>query len=56
MYNFYRWYPNGIVVFTSPTRALVEQHMNAVLHDFLDVPHQRHHDYVDLTASIRFYK
>eukprot|EP01084_Bolivina_argentea_P115530 205433_1 len=47
MYNFYRWYPNGIVAFACPTRALVEQQMNAC-YDFLDVPQQ---DYADLTGK-----
>eukprot|EP01083_Nonionella_stella_P045347 121838_1 len=46
MYNFHRWYPKGIIVFACPTRALVEQQMQAC-HDFLDIPQS---DYADLTG------
>lgn len=28
MYNFYRWYPQGIIVFVAPTRILVDQQVN----------------------------
>ena len=27
--NFYRWYPNGTIIFCAPTRALVEQQITA---------------------------
>lgn len=29
MYNIYRWFPNGKVVFMAPTRPLVAQQVNA---------------------------
>ncbi|CAH0754382.1 unnamed protein product [Bemisia tabaci] len=29
MYNFYRWYPRGLVIFMAPTRPLVTQQINA---------------------------
>ena len=29
MYNFYRWYPQGKIVFTAPTRPLVAQQIEA---------------------------
>ncbi|KAK4304795.1 hypothetical protein Pmani_023272 [Petrolisthes manimaculis] len=32
MYNFYRWYPNGKVVFTAPTKPLVTQQITACFH------------------------
>ncbi|KAK3869546.1 hypothetical protein Pcinc_025153 [Petrolisthes cinctipes] len=32
MYNFYRWYPSGKVVFTAPTKPLVTQQITACFH------------------------
>lgn len=29
MYNFYRWYPTGKIVFMAPTRPLVAQQIEA---------------------------
>ncbi len=31
MYNYYRWFPTGIIIFLAPTRPLVTQQMTATL-------------------------
>ena len=31
MYNYYRWFPTGLIVFTAPTRPLVDQQFEACL-------------------------
>ncbi len=31
MYNFHRWFPNGIFIFMAPTRPLVKQQKSAML-------------------------
>ena len=38
MYNFYRWFPGGKVIFLAPTRPLVTQQIGAC-HDIVGIPH-----------------
>ena len=37
MYNFYRWYPRGLIIFMAPTRPLVTQQINACT-DIMGIP------------------
>ncbi|KAG8042322.1 hypothetical protein G9C98_004956 [Cotesia typhae] len=37
MYNFWRWYPRGIIVFLAPTKPLVAQQIEAC-HDIMGIP------------------
>lgn len=37
MYNFYRWYPMGKIVFMAPTRPLVAQQIEAC-HSIMGIP------------------
>lgn len=37
MYNYYRWYPLGKIVFTAPTRPLVAQQIDAC-HNIIAIP------------------
>lgn len=37
MYNYYRWFPHGKVVFVAPTRPLVEQQLSACRR-FMGIP------------------
>ena len=48
MYNFYRWYKKGIIIFSAPTRALVDQQIEAC-YKYLDIPQN---DYCELTGRI----
>lgn len=67
MYNFYRWYPSGKIVFMAPTKPLVAQqieacykvmgipqaHMAELTGESLQSGIIRPHLYVDLRASFR---
>ncbi|XP_075226822.1 FA complementation group M [Lycorma delicatula] len=48
MYNFYRWYPMGKIIFMAPTRPLVTQQMNAC-RDIMAIPDV---DTIEMTGSI----
>ncbi|ORZ19347.1 hypothetical protein BCR42DRAFT_409611 [Absidia repens] len=37
MYNYFRWFPNSIMIFMAPTRPLVEQQIKAC-HDICGIP------------------
>ena len=38
MFNYYRWFPAGKVIFMAPTRPLVTQQIGAC-HDIVGIPH-----------------
>ncbi|XP_050307869.1 Fanconi anemia group M protein [Anthonomus grandis grandis] len=39
MFNFYRWYPNGKIIFMAPTRPLVKQQIDAC-YNIMAIPHK----------------
>ncbi len=47
MYNYWRWYPTGQIIFMAPTKPLVEQQMEAC-HRFTDIPQS---DMVKITGT-----
>ena len=47
MYNYHRWYTNGIIIFAAPTRALVNQQMISC-YNYLDIAQE---EYCDLTGK-----
>lgn len=48
MYNFYRWYPNGKIVFMAPTRPLVAQQIEAC-YKIMGIPL---HDTLEMTGTV----
>lgn len=49
MYNYYRWYPMGKIVFTAPTRPLVAQQIDAC-YNIMAIPPN---DTVEMTGSMQ---
>ncbi|XP_051163490.1 Fanconi anemia group M protein [Leptopilina boulardi] len=47
MYNFWRWYPKGKVVFLAPTKPLVAQQINAC-HEIMGIPSE---ETIELTGN-----
>ncbi|XP_054267429.1 Fanconi anemia group M protein-like [Macrosteles quadrilineatus] len=48
MYNFYRWFPQGKIVFMAPTRPLVAQQIRAC-HDIMAIPIK---DTIEMTGAM----
>lgn len=48
MYNYWRWYPRGIIVFLAPTKPLVTQQIDAC-HNIMGIPIS---DTIELTGRI----
>uniref|UniRef100_A0A1B6CWP1 Fanconi anemia group M protein n=2 Tax=Clastoptera arizonana TaxID=38151 RepID=A0A1B6CWP1_9HEMI len=48
MYNYYRWFPKGKIVFMAPTRPLVAQQIRAC-HDILAIPRD---DSIEMTGTL----
>ena len=48
MYNFWRWYPRGKVVFMAPTKPLVAQQIEAC-HEIMGIPSEQT---VELTGTL----
>ncbi|CAK4704162.1 unnamed protein product [Aphanomyces euteiches] len=48
MYNFYRWFPRGKIVFMAPTKPLVSQQIQAC-HDVMPIPQ---HDMAELQGNV----
>lgn len=52
MYNFYRWYPTGKIIFIAPTRHLVSQQMEAC-YNICAIPRS---DTIEMTGRMHFRK
>ena len=50
MYNFWRWYPKGKIVFLAPTKPLVAQQIIAC-HEIMGIPSE---ETIELTGNIYF--
>lgn len=52
MYNFYRWYPTGKIIFLAPTRALAAQQVEACF-KVMGIP-QDH--MIQMTGTLKYYR
>ncbi|CAN4081441.1 unnamed protein product [Withania somnifera] len=52
MYNYFRWFPEGKIVFAAPSRPLVLQQVEA-LHKFVDIPQECTIDMTGQTNPLR---
>ncbi|XP_059280507.1 DEAD-box ATP-dependent RNA helicase FANCM isoform X1 [Lycium ferocissimum] len=52
MYNYFRWFPEGKIVFAAPSRPLVLQQVEA-LHKFVDIPQECTIDLTGQTNPLR---
>ncbi|XP_014210062.1 Fanconi anemia group M protein homolog [Copidosoma floridanum] len=52
MYNFWRWFPRGKVVFLAPTKPLVAQQIQAC-HEIMGIPHDQTIELTGATVQVK---